>query len=351
MALKDFWKKRKLLLILLIIIGLIIYFFIHKSRPKAPKALDKAFKQVSLDKIEPASQIKTPPSDTWINQDFFIKVLDEDLETGIKENSCQYKVISYTPQGKENSTGWLKRNCNFLEKISVGPEKMCLFEGKKACWVYVRSADKAGNIHLPSQERGSVKYYNVDWTAPLVGKVFINSEEEKHPLLVKEGKEYTLKVNVQDNIKVTGCNLYINGRDQGKMFFSVLGCEKNCTLLKNLTFTQGVFSAFAICKDAAKNYQKGKEIKIKTNLPPEVSYCKVSPSQGTIQTTFQFRVEALDPDGKLLFYKWDFGDGKISNEKNPSHKYEKTGVFKPKVMVLDREGASSQCSTAWITVK
>ena len=42
-----------------------------------------------------------------------------------------------------------------------------------------------------------------------------------------------------------------------------------------------------------------------------------------------------DPEGVLLTYAWDFGDGVVSTEQNPTHAYSKTGSFKVRLDVSD----------------
>lgn len=44
---------------------------------------------------------------------------------------------------------------------------------------------------------------------------------------------------------------------------------------------------------------------------------------------------SFDPENSRLKYKWDFGDGKTSKDANPSHKYNKKGVYKASLIVSD----------------
>ncbi len=54
------------------------------------------------------------------------------------------------------------------------------------------------------------------------------------------------------------------------------------------------------------------------------------------RSEFQFDgTSSTDPDGKVLKYFWEFGDGKTSTEAAPKHFYEKPGVYKVRLTVTD----------------
>jgi len=340
---KKFWTSKRFwfLILALIVIGLFIY-LIYFSQEENPLeellAGGVSPEEVKSDKSEPASQIQSPDSGIWQNEDFLIDVLDEDLETGLDSDSCQYKILSYETNGQEHSTGWMDRKCNSFNSVGVGEGKACRFQGEKACWVFVRSQDKAANWHLPGEEKGSVKYYHVDWSGPEVEQISI------------EGKE--IQIEVKDNFKVTACNLYLEDENLGPMSFLVPGCQRECQASKTLDFEfkPGTHKILAVCQDAAGNYGWSEELTIKENLPPEISSCRVNPTQGNLESNFQFEIEVTDPDGDDLTYLWNFGDGQSSSEKSPTHRYSKTGTFEPEVEVIDSQGAKDNCSTAWVVV-
>jgi len=50
---------------------------------------------------------------------------------------------------------------------------------------------------------------------------------------------------------------------------------------------------------------------------------------------------SYDPDGKIVSYYWDFGDGDESEEANPPHQYNKVGQFTVTLEVTDNEGETS----------
>jgi hypothetical protein len=345
-------KKIIFLILALFLIGLFIYFvFLFKDQTTGPTINHTTPNGESQsDTIDPVSQIISPESNTWHNFDFEIEAIDEDLGSGLNNSLCQFNVFSLEQDFAEHSSGWLKRKCNSKGTITVGQEKRCAFEGRQACWVYIASQDKAGNTHKPSQEAKSIRYYNIDWTKPEIGKVFIQ-ENQDYPINVKENTEYDFKVKVTDNLKITGCTLYINNDNQGKMSAEIPGCDTQCTFVKKFTpQTTGSFNVFAACQDAALNRDAGTPITAKTNLLPEISYCRVEPTQGTIDTSFKFFVEASDPDNDDLSAKWSFDDQERATELNPTHKYKQPGTYNPEVTIFDGNGGQNSCSTAWITV-
>jgi len=336
---RKFWTSKRfwVFVLALILIGLFIYFIFFPKKKISLQLPTEKEEELKKDRFEPASQIKSPVEGSWRNSDFAFKVLDEDLDSGLDLNSCQYKILSYETGGQEHSSGWQKRKCNSSNWVGVGLGKWCRFEGKEACWIFVSSKDKAGNQHLPAEEKGSIKYYNIDWTAPEIGKVSL------------ENGEAILRVT--DNFKVIGCNLYLDDENLGPMSFLTPGCQKECTLFKtlDLKLTPGTHRLFGLCQDAARNYGRGEEFLLKENLPPKISSCKVTPTQGDSETDFQFSVEAKDPDEEEIFYYWDFGDGETSQEKNPSHGYKFPGKYEPKVIVSDGKEKDA-CLTAWVVV-
>lgn len=54
------------------------------------------------------------------------------------------------------------------------------------------------------------------------------------------------------------------------------------------------------------------------------------------RSEFQFDgTSSSDPDGKIMKYFWDFGDGKTSTEPAPRHYFEKPGLYKIRLRVTD----------------
>lgn len=64
------------------------------------------------------------------------------------------------------------------------------------------------------------------------------------------------------------------------------------------------------------------------------------PYSGKVNEAIKFSSkDSSDKDGQIVKYTWDFGDGTLSNEENPSHKYNKEGIYTLKLTVTDDKGA------------
>jgi PKD repeat protein len=76
------------------------------------------------------------------------------------------------------------------------------------------------------------------------------------------------------------------------------------------------------------------------NESPKASFT-ATPTTGPSPLEVRFDAAASsDPDGAILDYKWDFGDGAIGSGKNESHIYEKEGIYSVRLTVTDDRGAT-----------
>lgn len=72
------------------------------------------------------------------------------------------------------------------------------------------------------------------------------------------------------------------------------------------------------------------------NMPPTVNP-SANPTSGVVPLDVQFSANATDPEGDVLTYSWDFGDGAFSDESNPAHVYTDAGTYTAVVTVSDGE--------------
>jgi len=329
--------------------------------------------EFKVDKTEPNSQIQSPASNKWFSDDFNLDTLDEDLDSGLDTNECQYKIIPFEDTDGDGiadterpSSGWLSRTCNAppespVTTITVGETDYCKYQANKACWVYVRSEDNAGNVHTPTQPKGSIKLYHIDWTKPEPGKLYITGtkEEQTYPIKVQLDREYTFKSHVTDNLKVTACDLYIDNINQGAMSPTVPGCDTDCTFTKNFTFTgAGTYhNNFVKCKDAANNVESGTSVDIEVQTLGVT--LTANPSSGTILTNFDLIATVSGTMPGTINYKFDCtSDGTWELEVNHTEinpyvatdlcNYSSPGTYTAKVFI--ERGTGSAGDTVVIMV-
>lgn len=74
--------------------------------------------------------------------------------------------------------------------------------------------------------------------------------------------------------------------------------------------------------------------------------------EGVAPLTANFQDQSKAVVGDIKDWKWDFGDGVTSNERNPKHAYTKPGTYTVKLTISDQYGTSGGTTkTAYILVK
>ncbi len=80
---------------------------------------------------------------------------------------------------------------------------------------------------------------------------------------------------------------------------------------------------------------------IAPNSPPTVSLV-LSPATGEIPLAVAFSGEnSTDPDGSIVSYAWDFGDGTAANTATAGHTYTIAGIYTVTLTVTDNMGATA----------
>ncbi|UCF09623.1 MAG: PKD domain-containing protein [Candidatus Bipolaricaulota bacterium] len=75
--------------------------------------------------------------------------------------------------------------------------------------------------------------------------------------------------------------------------------------------------------------------------PPQALF-SVSLSEGETPFTTSFNATlSFDPDGQIVAYQWDFGDGTTGSGPVTSHEYTKNGEFVVRLTVVDNSGATA----------
>ncbi|MGQ9460655.1 MAG: PKD domain-containing protein [Candidatus Bathyarchaeaceae archaeon] len=85
-------------------------------------------------------------------------------------------------------------------------------------------------------------------------------------------------------------------------------------------------------------------IKVVLNRPPVSSFTVSAPTVQTGETVHFDASGSKDPDGHIICYIWNFGDGTSSVGVNVSHAYENNGDYTVTLTVIDDDGAASSIS-------
>ena len=76
------------------------------------------------------------------------------------------------------------------------------------------------------------------------------------------------------------------------------------------------------------------------NQPPVVS-AAATPLSGDTNTAFTFTGMANDPDGSVVSYEWDFGDGQKGTQGSMTHTYVSPGKYTATLTATDNRGATA----------
>jgi PKD repeat protein len=80
------------------------------------------------------------------------------------------------------------------------------------------------------------------------------------------------------------------------------------------------------------------------NLPPQADAGDSVSGKVRRDITFD-GADSSDPDGNIVSYAWEFGDGNTGNGPNPTHRYADAGKYLATLTVTDNDGATSSDAT------
>lgn len=115
-------------------------------------------------------------------------------------------------------------------------------------------------------------------------------------------------------------------------------------LVQHIYSSPGTYNVtLTVFDDGGASAQVSKTVNITgENQAPTADFTHNAPKE--VGEPITFTNQSYDPDGFIVETKWDFGDGKTSTDKNPTHSYEKAGSYTVTLEVTDDQGATSKTS-------
>jgi PKD repeat protein len=85
------------------------------------------------------------------------------------------------------------------------------------------------------------------------------------------------------------------------------------------------------------------EVKVEENESPVAEF-SISPAKPTVGETVYFNASlSSDPDGRIVSWSWNFGDGAKAGGQDASHIYDVAGTYTVTLKVIDDSGGSDAC--------
>ena len=175
---------------------------------------------------------------------------------------------------------------------------------------------------------------------------------------IAAAKTITIEWDMSDTSNVTGYKMYYSY--SSNMDPKILACETtnpDTTSLScpNITLTSPVayFTIAALTSDgeiespiethdaSLSIVQNFIVITPGANLNPSALISSSSTSGAAPATIFFDGTGSSDPDGSIMSYSWDFGDGSTSKDTSLNHIYSSPGNYEVKLLVTDDGGAIS----------
>jgi PKD repeat protein/predicted AlkP superfamily pyrophosphatase or phosphodiesterase len=104
-------------------------------------------------------------------------------------------------------------------------------------------------------------------------------------------------------------------------------------------FAPTIYHRFGLDLEKLEPLLPGKSlVKQYFNQPPNASFYS-SKIEGYKSFALSFNDESTDPDGFILSFHWDFGDGNSSNEPNPIYLFDKSRIYEVTLTVTDDDMA------------
>src|SRR5207247_1172532 len=120
---------------------------------------------------------------------------------------------------------------------------------------------------------------------------------------------------------------------------------------QNASHTYAAGGSYTVTLTVTDNQGAPSSTAPKTVAPPPPTPPRASFTRSCNGLTCNFTSTSSDPDGSIVSYSWNFGDGSpVSTLQNPSHTYAAGGSYTVTLQVTDNQGAQSALASQTFTV-
>lgn len=129
-------------------------------------------------------------------------------------------------------------------------------------------------------------------------------------------------------------NIFRSGRWSGEAFLP----DSSGVTFVDLAVSQDESDVYFVWDAGGEIYFSSLIAGPATNKPPVANFT-YSPQKGEAPLTVTFDASlSYDPDGQIVRYDWDFGDGTFGSGKIVTHTYTREGLFQVRLIVTDDKG-------------
>ncbi len=190
---------------------------------------------------------------------------------------------------------------------------------------YVTSGEYDGSIDV--KENDAMLYFDI-W-------------DNYEPPVADAGKDRIVKVN--DLVDFDGTKSYAHGSTIVKYRWDFNGdgiYDAEGAIASHRYTEKGIYKVtLKVIDNIGVENKDSCTIYVETR-PPVCDFAW-TPEDPKTSEEVHFIDKSYDPDGKIVSWHWDFGDGTISTSQNPIHKYSKAGTYFIKLTVTDNDGATT----------
>jgi len=290
-----------------------------------------SFTTVSPDTTPPETEIIEGPSGTINYNDVKFVWTGKDDRTPTSELVYSYKLEGY-------DSDWSPWTSNTSKEYEGLPNGNYTFK--------VKAKDKAGNVDPTPAERNftvSVKF-GVKLSCENPNKYVAPGETATYKIIVKNTGNRQDTISLSHSTPPSGWTASLDKTSV------VLNAGESTEVILNVTppknAKDGDYALIDVIGKSKGNPSKSDVVTtnttvMKENQPPIASFT-YSPQHPKVNENITFNASSsYDPDGTIVKYEWDFGDGSKAEGKVVTHSYSKAGDYTVTLTVTDDEGATN----------